>query len=540
MQSSGFASIARRHRSNTSPAVTPKMTTSDEPTLFSAVPQEPAISALTVSQVTALVKRAIREHLPARVHVVGEVSNFKRHGSGHLYFTLKDDASELSCVMWRSAATRLKFEPQDGMAALTTGEIDVFQRAGRYQLYVRRLEPTGVGQFELALRQRSDKLRREGLFEPATKKPLPPYPTHIAVVTSPTGAAIRDILFTIQRRYPCVLSSVYPVTVQGDKAVAEITAALDRLDQQKAQLGVDLIILGRGGGSLEDLWAFNEEAVARAIFRCRIPIISAVGHEIDVTISDLVADVRAATPTAAAELAVPDRQEILKELQRRRQRLEQSTIQRLMASRSAIEAMAQREPFRRPQLMVRQQVEFLDQLHTSLDRAVQYRLQHRAQRLAKMEVGLQTIEPKHAIASRQNRLRTLAERARIVIQRRLQHLERSLHNFDTRLARNSPEHRVRLCTQRVDSVWRSLRIGLTELLRQQGRRLGALEKRLLSVDYRRTLARGYSVTRQVATAELMTTAAAAKPGDVIETETFDGSFESTVNERLRRQTELFE
>ncbi|MGB2985068.1 MAG: exodeoxyribonuclease VII large subunit, partial [Phycisphaerae bacterium] len=267
---------------------------------------------LTVSQVTALVKQAIESALPSTIHVVGEISNFKRHSSGHLYFTLKDRFSELGCVMWRSAAATLKFKPADGLEVIATGTVEVFERTGRYQLYVRRIEPRGVGALELAFRQLCEKLSKEGLFDERHKQPLPAYPERMVLVTSPTGAAVADMLRTIERRFPCVQVFVFPVRVQGPGAASEIAAAIRRVNANSTALGgVDVMIVGRGGGSLEDLWPFNEEVVARAIHASRIPIISAVGHEVDVTIADLVADVRAATPTAAAELAVPVLEEVL-------------------------------------------------------------------------------------------------------------------------------------------------------------------------------------------------------------------------------------
>ncbi len=261
---------------------------------------------ISVSQLTAMVKRAIEETLPSTLHVVGEISNFKRHSSGHLYLTLKDRASELSCVMWRSAAAKLPFGPEDGLEVIATGRVEVFERSGRYQLYIRKLEPRGVGALELAFRQLRERLSDAGLFAEKHKRPIPRYPRRIAIVTSPTGAAIADMLRTIKRRYPCVHILVHPVRVQGPGAAQEIAAAIRRVNACAERLGgIDSMIVGRGGGSLEDLWPFNEETVARAIHASRIPIISGVGHEVDVTIADLVADVRAATPTAAAELAAP-------------------------------------------------------------------------------------------------------------------------------------------------------------------------------------------------------------------------------------------
>ncbi len=516
------------------------MANPDEPLLLGSAPDRSTATTLTVSQVTALVKQVIRDGLPSPIHVVGEISNLKRHRSGHLYFTLKDAGSDLSCVMWRSTAARLKFDPQDGMEAIATGEIDVFERAGKYQLYVRRLEPKGVGAFELAFRQRCEKLKREGLFDPVHKKVLPPYPSHIAVVTSPTGAAIRDILQTLRRRFPCLTVSIYPVAVQGDMAAGEIAKALDQLNTHNQWLGIDLIIAGRGGGSLEDLWAFNEEVVARAIFRSRIPIISAVGHETDVTISDMVADLRAATPTAAAELAVPHREEVLEELYHKAHRLGRATNHQVTVCKNAVSSLAHREPFGRPLRLVQQHAQCLDHLQTKLDHGIRHRLHGRAQLLSRLDATLHSIEPRLYLANLRSRIRTLAHRVRLAVQKRFQYHERMLHQTDNRLTRSSPEKIVLVSKQRLESLVRTLRGGMFVLLQRRAQQLVALDKQLQSVSYRRTLARGYSVTRMARTGKLLTSAKMVGPGDVVETETGAGAFESTVNEKSRKQMELFE
>ncbi len=333
-------------------------------------PGEPVMGPLTVSQVTAMVKRVIEEGLPPTVHVVGEISNFKRHLSGHLYLTLKDAQSELSCVMWRSGAAKLKFAPKDGLEVIATGSVEVFERAGRYQFYIRKLEPRGVGALELAFRQLRKKLSNEGLFDEKRKQPLPPYPTRIALVTSPTGAAVADIVRTIQRRYPCVSLLLYPVRVQGPGAAEEIAAAIRRISEAREQLGgVDVMIVGRGGGSLEDLWAFNEEIVARAIYASRVPIISAVGHEVDVSIADLVADVRAATPTAAAELAVPVLGEVLADVDSLAARMNRTLSAGLELSTTRLTACLQRYPYRDPLVMPRRLEQQVDELSLRLERS---------------------------------------------------------------------------------------------------------------------------------------------------------------------------
>jgi exodeoxyribonuclease VII large subunit len=273
----------------------------------------PFDETLTVSEVNAQVRTLLEENYPD-VSVLGEVSNFKSHSSGHWYFTLKDSDSQLRTVCFRRDAAGIGFEVEDGLKVLVRGRLTVYEAYGQYQLVGYAIERWGAGELEAAFRALKEKLEKEGLFDPTHKRELPEYPRKIAVVTSPSGAAIRDIVSTLGRRWPIVDVLLCPVRVQGDRAVAEIVHALDLLS---ALPEIDVVIVGRGGGSLEDLWAFNEEAVARAIYRCSVPVISAVGHETDFTIADFVADTRAATPTMAAEMAVPPAHEVMTNLDRR-------------------------------------------------------------------------------------------------------------------------------------------------------------------------------------------------------------------------------
>jgi len=276
---------------------------------------------LTVSELNGLVRTLVEENFP-EVSVLGEVSNLKRHSSGHVYFTLKDSEAQIRAVLFRSAAERVGFALEDGLQVVATGRLTIYEAYGTYQVVVQTLEKAGVGALELALRRLMERLEKEGLFDAARKKRLPSYPFRIAVVTSPTGAAVRDIISTLRRRWPPVEILLYPVAVQGSQAAPDIVRALSLL---RTVPDLDLIILGRGGGSLEDLWAFNEEAVARAIYSCPVPIVSAVGHETDFTIADFVADVRAATPTMAAEIAVPRLDDLLRRMDEMEKRLIQST-----------------------------------------------------------------------------------------------------------------------------------------------------------------------------------------------------------------------
>ena len=293
-----------------------------------------------VTEVNQLIKLLLDgEPVLSKISVRGELSNYKMYPSGHHYFTLKDQEGALRCVMFKSAAGRLRFRPENGMKVVATGRITVFPRDGAYQLYCDSLMPEGAGNLAVAFEQLKARLYTEGLFDAAHKKPLPLYPERIAVVTSAAGAAVHDMIRILRRRYPIAKVILLPVRVQGAEAPPEIAGAIRYADRWK--IG-DVIITGRGGGSMEDLWAFNDERVARAIYDCQTPIISAVGHEPDVTIADFVADVRASTPSNAAEIAVPDQTELLRWLRGCRERMEQGERQRLDSLRQRLETLAKK------------------------------------------------------------------------------------------------------------------------------------------------------------------------------------------------------
>lgn len=262
---------------------------------------------ITVTEVNKYIKEVINDDLLLKkVYLKGEISNFKAHSRGHFYFTLKDENSRINAVMFSFNNRNMKFTPYDGMKVLVTGKIDVYEASGAYQIYVEEMLEDGVGALYVAFEQLKEKLNKEGLFDKSKKKKIRRIPKRIGIVTSPTGAAIKDILTTIKRRYPVCETILFPALVQGDNAASDIANKIKLANTLRDKLELDTLIVGRGGGSLEDLWPFNEEVVARAIYNSDIPVISAVGHEIDITISDYVADLRAPTPTAAAELAVPD------------------------------------------------------------------------------------------------------------------------------------------------------------------------------------------------------------------------------------------
>ena len=265
-------------------------------------------AVMTVSDLNNFIKNMFDSNrLLSSIHVKGEISNFTNHRSGHLYFSLKDDGAQIKAVMFRSSAARLKFMPENGMKVTVFGSISVFPRDGLYQMYVTSMQPDGIGALYLAYEQLKAKLESEGLFSEDNKKPIPQFPERIGVITSPTGAAVRDVINVIGRRYPLATIYLYPALVQGEGAARTLIDGIDYFDKSRL---VDTVIIGRGGGSIEDLWEFNNEMLARRIYECSVPVISAVGHETDFTICDFVADMRAPTPSAAAELAVPDIREL--------------------------------------------------------------------------------------------------------------------------------------------------------------------------------------------------------------------------------------
>lgn len=293
---------------------------------------------LSVTEVSAYIKALLdHDEVLGQLCVRGELSNYKMHSSGHHYFTLKDDGAVINAVMFRSDASRLPFQPGNGMKVIVYGRVSSFPKSGQYQIYVSQMQPDGVGALYVAFEQLKEKLLREGLFDKDVKKTLPRYPRRIALVTSPTGAAVRDMIRVLGRRFPACEVLVCPVKVQGEGAAQEIAAMLAYVDQHHL---ADVIITGRGGGSIEDLWAFNEEVVARAIFACQTPVISAVGHEPDVTIADFVADVRAATPSNAAELAVCDAAELRIGLRNVLSHMTRSVLAQITERRTRLDAIA--------------------------------------------------------------------------------------------------------------------------------------------------------------------------------------------------------
>ncbi|MEO6437471.1 MAG: exodeoxyribonuclease VII large subunit [Tepidisphaeraceae bacterium] len=448
---------------------------------------------LTVSQLTRQIDRALRENLPAIVYVRGEVSNFNEHrASGHMYFTLKDDSACIDCVMFKSDAAAVKFEPRDGMELLATGAVKVYAQRGRYQLYVSRLEPIGQGALELAFQQLRSKLEGEGLFAEERKKPLPAYPQRIVLVTAAQAAALQDML-KVLRRFAWVKVFVYAVPVQGDGAAARIAAALKHVSRRADDIGgIDLIILGRGGGSLEDLWAFNEEAVARAIATSRIPIITGVGHEVDVSIADLVADYHAHTPTEAAQVATANWRGIEEFVDDLRTRMRRRIGDRLVDARQRLDHVSRHEFFRRPTDRVNTLRQFLD--------------------------------------DRQRQLH-------VAITRRVWTLRRELSEIEESLAAHSPAVRVGRLKEQLQAAQQRLRFAATVQRERRRSRVDALERELRAVSPEAVLRRGFSMTT-LKSGDVVRSVGQVKGRETIVTRVADGTFESIAEDP--RQPKLFD
>ena len=348
----------------------------------------------TVSEITAQVKRVLEESL-SLCWVVGEISDYIHHSSGHRYFTLKDQSSQLSAVLFKGQARHLAFNPQPGMQVMAYGNISVYERGGRYQFYVLQLHPAGIGELSRAFEQLKKRLETEGLFAADHKRPLPPYPQTIGIVTSPTGAAIRDIVQVLQRRAPGLQLVLRPASVQGAAAAAEIAQAIADLNHYP---GIDILIVGRGGGSPEDLWPFNEEVVARAIYQSALPIISAVGHEIDYTIADYVADYRAPTPSAAAEIVAQDRTVLLGRVIDRRRRLEKGIGHLLDYYQQRWLAQEPQRLLHRLQDYLAQRSQYIDERRHDLAHAFDWSMHTYQQSLRTALIHLQALSPLASLA----------------------------------------------------------------------------------------------------------------------------------------------
>lgn len=469
----------------------------------------------SVSLLVGRIKAALDDAFPRSVYVVGEISNFKRHPtSGHFYFRLKDSQCAIDAVMFRRDVSRVKFTPDDGLEVVAEGRVDVYDRRGQLQLYVRKLTPRGAGSLELAFRQLKEKLQAEGLFDPRHKKPIPRIPAAIGIVTSAGGAAIRDIRRTLTARWPAVKAYLLPVAVQGETSAAQIARAVKLLDANAARLGIETIIVARGGGSLEDLWSFNEEPVARAIFSAETPIISGVGHEVDVTIADMVADARSATPTAAAALAVPDRREMSKYLAQLAGRARRRLAETVASARASLKGVLRSVVFRDPQARLRTLSRYVDELSMRLRSGSGALLSRERRKLELPAQKLATLHPARRREQALGRLDRTIDRLRWALGARAKRSGDRLARTETRLRRADPRQRLRLERQKLD----------------------ALARQLESMSHRSVLTRGFSITRGP-DGKILRGIEGVSPGDMLLTELADGKLRSTVNEKEHEHTD---
>jgi len=485
----------------------------------------------TVSQINSLIKEIFENNLPSRLAITGEITNWSIARSGHAYFDLKDENALLPCVCWRSKLDRIKFEPENGLAVIAKGYIDLYSPHGKYQFYVESMQPAGVGALQLAFEQMVKKLQEEGLFDEVHKKPLPAYPQRIGILTSESGAAVHDIKDSIQNRWPPAKLFLYPVPVQGEGAAVEIAAAIGDVNRRNKELKLDILIVGRGGGSLEDLWAFNEEILARAIFDSEIPVISAVGHEVDTTIADFAADARASTPTKAGVVAVPDMQEVLQHVENLKNRLV-SQLKFLLHS-------AEQQS---------------DELCIRLESSVKQLLAQTRQSLYSIAEQIRKIEPHRLLARKTVDLNDLLNRANSVVRAILNSRQMQLMGVEKRLPEKMKEmliERQRRLTVSFEKVVRikphqvigrrmvelsNLRnranVGVCVILNKQRMRLTGAKNRLAGLNPRAVLKRGYSITINKKTGSLVRRLEDVRIGELLNTELADENFiESKVTKK---------
>lgn len=391
---------------------------------------------LTVTALTKYLKRKFEaDPYLERVFLTGEISNFRMRANAHQYFSLKDDQAKISAIMFKSAFNQLKFQPEEGMKVLVIGRISLYEPGGSYQIYIEHMEPDGVGALYQALEKRKIALQKEGLFNPDFKQPLVKYPKKIAVITSPSGAVVKDIITTTKRRYPIVQLVVFPTLVQGDKAADDIVKRIKEVD---ALGDFDTMIVGRGGGSIEDLWPFNEERVARAIFEARTPIVSSVGHETDVTIADLVADIRAATPTAAAELATPVLSEEILKIKEKETRLIQATNNQIKHKKQKYNHLAESFVFKQPKRLYEAFSIQLDTLNRRLEQSLKTQIQHKEKMYTNLATSLKVNNPQEKLTNSKQQLLFLDEKLKLSMERLMENKTRNLKQTIINLDMLSP------------------------------------------------------------------------------------------------------
>jgi exodeoxyribonuclease VII large subunit len=457
-------------------------------------PPGPEVKAMSVSQFTAAISKVITSGFPMPVNVRGEISNVRdKQASGHIYFTLKDDSANLNCVMWQDVASRLKFRLEDGAEMLATGNVSVYAAQGRYQLKVSSLVPIGQGAMELAFRQLRAKLEAEGLLATERKKPIPAYPQRIVMITSRSAAGFADIL-KVFRAFPWLKLMLYAVPVQGEESGIRIANAITHINKSVQKIGgADLILLARGGGSAEDLWSFNEESVARAIVASKIPVITGIGHEIDITIADLVADYHAHTPTEAARIITQNWRKVPEILEYAQTRVRRALRQTAQDARQQLNAIERHEFFRRP---------------------------------------------KDQIQSRRQKLDDLQGQLTLSISRQLRDANQRIFRQDARLRECHPKHQIALANQKLQNVSRRLGSSMALAIKSRQTRVAELDRHLQAISPEAVLKRGYTITTSKKTGQVIRVASGLREGDKLVTRFHDGEAESVV--RDSRQLSLFD
>ena len=448
------------------------------------MPKAPS-QVFTVSELTRRIRNLLEASFPG-IWVEGEISDIRTPSSGHVYFTLKDANAQLSAVLFRNVAASKQFKATNGLRVVVFGDLGLYEKSGQYQIVVRQIVPKGIGALQAAFEELKQKLAKEGLFNPARKKPIPTLPRHIGLVTSPSGAAIRDFLKIIGRRFPNVHIIISPVRVQGDGAGCEIAAAIDQFNElhDLGLVPMDVLIVTRGGGSLEDLWAFNEEVVARALARSKIPTISAVGHEIDFTIADFVADLRAPTPSAAAELVVKAKDEFTTLIQQHQRRLDRDLQMRIGEARHRFLSLANSYVFRQPADLIRQYQQQVDDFRHRLSQGT-------------------TV----ALNGQQGRLQTATEKFKLL----------------------TPQTQILAWRRRIETDWRQFNTAFQQRLLDTRQRLGHVGAKLELLSPKSTLERGYSITKSKETGKIIRSVSTVKRGTNVTTMVLDGDFDSVVS-----------
>lgn len=465
--------------------------------------------------------RALLEGSFPLVWVEGEISNLAMPGSGHIYFTLKDEVAQVRCAMFRNRNRQLRFTPENGMQVLLRVRVTLYERRGEFQLVAEHMEEAGSGALQRAYEALKQRLGQEGLFDDAHKKALPVMPSTIGVISSPDGAAVHDILSVLKRRFPAVNVILYPVAVQGETSARQLVDAVKLADARK---DCDVLIIGRGGGSLEDLWSFNDEQLARALFNCELPIISAVGHEIDFTIADFVADVRAPTPSAAAEMAVPDAVTIHSTISNLTQRFTNRMRDFLHNEKRHVAYLQQRLP--RPERQIRQHLHSLEQRQRLLNTVWQRALQNRSQRVDYLAARL--THPKAQIDGQRMRLTALQHRLCSASNQQQQKNSQLLNQLGARLQRQLPAKQLKAQQNKINTLQRQLHSEIRSQLDAAQRSLSQQIRTLSAVSPLNTLERGYSITSRDQTGEVVTRADSVSEGERITVRLHQGALECEV------------